>query len=318
LERLFGACAERVAVRRTSTWLAVLPALLRELLDAAPTHGEAAAAWLLTREAKAFQQARLESLRLPAIWLGGDKGADHSKTLMALFTGGAIAEAWSTRDDLIAFLTTGATSLPIVEAGDLLVACTEGRTPAAVRTLGLHALYRHVVDALERMLATTPRASDDWSIDFPLRCKCELCATLRTFLRDRGRVEQAWPLAEARRQHVQNVIGSHRLPVTYVTSRRGSPYSLVVTKQPALFDHEAASRARQGALLRSLKERRAAFVRLPRDGAERPDGRGSCATRMDPQGKRILIAGNHAEDAKRVVRLPARSLALHGHALART
>ena len=257
-QRVFASWSERVRYD-AAPWLPLLPDLFEALLSGAPKHGREFAAWLLTREVNAFEQGRIAALRLPAIWLGGEKVPEHSVTLLALLNGAAVIDAASTRDRLVTLLTTGNTALPILGAGALLETCREGRTPAAVRSLGLHALYRHVVDALERTLAAPARAVDDWAIELPIGCKCELCMLLSAFLRDRTRFEHAWPLAEARRRHVHDAIGRHHLPVTHVTTRRGSPYSLVLTKQKTLFEREAAVRARQKTLLRWLKTHGDAF-----------------------------------------------------------
>jgi hypothetical protein len=165
----------------------------------------------------------------------------------------------SVRDDLIAFLTAPETRLPLMTAGALLQKCRDGRTPAAVRSLGLQTLYGHVVGSLERVLEAKARSLDDWSIEPPPGCSCELCKVLSAFLSDRDRIEHAWPLAKERRRHIHNVLDDHRLPVTHTTIRRGSPQTLVLTKQKALFERAAALRARQKTLLAWLKKQRSAF-----------------------------------------------------------
>lgn len=66
-------------------------------------------------------------------------------------------------------------------------------------------------------------------------------------------------MPEERRQHIQDVIDRHRLPVTHVTVRRGRLYALVLTKQKALFERDAALREQQKALLAWLKKHRSAF-----------------------------------------------------------
>ena len=47
-------------------------------------------------------------------------------------------------------------------------------------------------------------------------------------------------------------IDSVELPVSHVTRRRGSPYTLVLTKLEKLFDGEQAARTRDGADLQWL------------------------------------------------------------------
>ena len=113
---------------------------------------------------------------------------------------------------------------------------------------------------MEQALAAPERSPDDWSIDVPLQCKCELCAALSAFLRDRQRREYPWPLAKDRRQHIHHMLDSYDVPVTHVTTRRGSPYILVLTKQKALFERAGALRKRQKTLLSWLRKERSSFL----------------------------------------------------------
>jgi hypothetical protein len=59
------------------------------------------------------------------------------------------------------------------------------------------------------------------------------------------------------------VIDRHRLPVTHATIHRGSPHTLVLTKETALFERDKALRARQKTLLAWLKKQRSAFSEAP-------------------------------------------------------
>ena len=97
---------------------------------------------------------------------------------------------------------------------------------------------------------------------YPCNASASLCAVLSAFLRDSHRVEYAWPLAKDRRQHIHNMLDSYDLSVTHATTRRGSPYTLVLTKQKALFARAGALRKRQQALLFWLKKERSSFLNL--------------------------------------------------------
>jgi 2OG-Fe(II) oxygenase superfamily len=98
---------------------------------------------------------------------------------------------------------------------------------------------------LRARLACPQRASGDWSIELPGGgCTCGLCDTLRAFLEDKGRRFFEWPLAKQRRQHVHSRIDAAELPVTHLTRRQGSPYTLVLTKTDALFAREQEARTR--------------------------------------------------------------------------
>jgi len=127
------------------------------------------------------------------------------------------------------------------------------RLPAAVRErAGLARLARDCAARLRSRTARPARADGDWSIDLPDGCGCELCTELGTFLRDPSRTTRDWPLAEQRRRHVHDRIDRAELPVTHTTRRQGRPYTLVLTKQPTLFDLERRARAQDHADLARL------------------------------------------------------------------
>jgi hypothetical protein len=127
-----------------------------------------------------------------------------------------------------------------------------------------------MVRSLEDALAAQERSPDDWAIDPPLGCRCDLCPTLRAFLRDPRKTVLSWPLAQDRRAHVHGILDRHRLPVAHATRREGRPYTLVLTKQKALFEREKALRSRQRELLAWLRTQKEAFVRAPKERAVAP------------------------------------------------
>jgi hypothetical protein len=110
------------------------------------------------------------------------------------------------------------------------------------------------VTVLRARLARPVRASDDWSVELPEGCACELCSTLRDFLADSRRRTREWPLAKDRRSHVHSRIDQAELPVTHQTRRQGRPYTLVLTKTAELFEREAQQRTRDQADLVWLLE----------------------------------------------------------------
>ena len=248
----------------------LLPRLCEQILAAPVTHGRALAIWLLEQEVASFEQRHKAALHVPHPRFVADKAAHRHDELLALLDGAAAISAGAIREGLVAFLTAPATALPLMSAGELLMECRKKRPPTTVRALGLHRLYHHVVGLLEQALAAPVRSPDDWSIDVPLQCKCDLCAALSAFLRDRQRREYAWPLAKDRRQHIHNMLDSYDVPVTHVTTRRGSPYTLVLTKQKALFERASALRKRQQALLSWLKKERSSFLTFSEPSAALP------------------------------------------------
>lgn len=73
----------------------------------------------------------------------------------------------------------------------------------------------------------------------PVSCSCADCQPLNRFLTSNQTVGR-FPLAEKRRAHLHSVLDSARANCTHVTERKGSPYTLVVTK-----GLDAGSRAKQ-------------------------------------------------------------------------
>ena len=167
------------------------------------------------------------------------------------------------RDELVAIVTSPPHAMPALRACALLETARAKRKPAEVRALGLGPLHRHAMASLQRSLAAPPRRPDDWSIEPPQHDGCALCGELAKFLVASRRTEFRWPLAKERRRHVHGVIDAHRLPVAHATLHIGSPQTLVLEKQPALFEQATALRARQKALLSWLKREKAAFADVP-------------------------------------------------------
>lgn len=130
--------------------------------------------------------------------------------------------------------------------------------PPLWEATGLDAIADHCRAALEEHLSRTPRAADDWSIELPQGCHCELCSRLQEFLADRSRRSFEWPLAKDRRQHVHQRISGSELPVTHETRRTGRPYTLVLTKTEELFQRDKQARSRDKEDLVWLK--RSSFV----------------------------------------------------------
>ena len=125
----------------------------------------------------------------------------------------------------------------------MLRACREQVVPSELRPLGLRALVEHCTAALAATAAEPVRQPDDWGIDPPMVCECELCDTLGRFLADREQARVEWPLAKERRRHVHGQIDGYELPVSHATRRVGRPSVLVLTEQKALSKREARRRA---------------------------------------------------------------------------
>jgi hypothetical protein len=241
----------------TSSWLAFFPRLC-EALSVRGEQSKALAVWLLEREATSFEQ-RYNAARRPGEGLLPEGAEESIDDLLALLEAAAGLGYLAIRDRLVAFVTAPERALPLLTAGILLRKAREKKRPAEVRALGLGTLYRRVMGALEDVLARPPRSKDDWSIEPPGGCNCALCKTLSAFLVNPAAVKLPWPLAKERRRHIHGVLDRSRLPVTHTTVRKGSPQTLVLTKQAALFKQAAAQRAQQRELLVWLRKQRSAF-----------------------------------------------------------
>ena len=129
---------------------------------------------------------------------------------------------------------------------ELLLACAiatlRATPPTQKRTAGLTAIASHCTATLDARLARPPRAAEDWSIELPKGCDCELCADLRAFLASPAKTRLEWPLAQQRRRHVHARIDTAELPLTHTTRRAGRPFTLVLTKTDALHSREAQRR----------------------------------------------------------------------------
>ncbi|MBI3891898.1 MAG: hypothetical protein HY303_10260, partial [Candidatus Wallbacteria bacterium] len=117
---------------------------------------------------------------------------------------------------------------------------------------GIAELRGHAIQELRRRLSVPARKPEDWSIDWPRHCRCELCGTLARFLASPTQRVHEWPLATEGRRHVHGAIDSRELPVTHVTRRSGRPYTLILTKTQELFAREATARKLWEKALRSL------------------------------------------------------------------
>jgi hypothetical protein len=137
-------------------------------------------------------------------------------------------------------------------AGDM----AKGRSAEALSKVHT-ALAEHAIRGLRKALAKPERKEGDWSLRVDLSCSCDLCQELSRFLAKKGQSRLLWPLAKDGRAHVHSAIDNHCLPVEHVTHRQGRPYTLVLTKSPALLEREAAQRKAWKAQLRQMERQSA-------------------------------------------------------------
>jgi len=103
--------------------------------------------------------------------------------------------------------------------------------------------YRRAAIVLwPRKIEVPEREAEDWSMDFPGDCDCDLCFELGEFLGDPDARQLEWPLAKEKREHVRHQLDVYGLPVRHETRRSGRPYTLVLNKTEELFESGAEER----------------------------------------------------------------------------
>lgn len=108
--------------------------------------------------------------------------------------------------------------------------------PAAAR------LREAVLDHLRGRIALPLEAPRDWTRTNPLKCACGDCRALGAFLIEPD--QQQWRLkaAQDRRSHVEQSVRSAACDLDLATERRGSPHTLVATKNQASYERRAKQR----------------------------------------------------------------------------
>jgi predicted 2-oxoglutarate/Fe(II)-dependent dioxygenase YbiX len=166
------------------------------------------------------------------------------KPLASVLTAAAVIGAAGTRDMVTGYIRKQGDAVTALELSALRVAAElpgDGTRSKA----GFGDLAADCTPRLRTRLDRPRRASGDWSIELPAGgCACDLCDILRAFLSDKGRRTFEWPLAKQRRQHIHSRVDAAELPVTHMTRRHGSPYTLILTKTEALFAREQEARTR--------------------------------------------------------------------------
>jgi hypothetical protein len=224
-------------------WLgSALPNLCRLLCAKDSPDGQKLARWTLAKQwVWTLKQSR-EIRQHVSAKEAPKELAKLCKPTLSLIESSLIAKRPDLHGEMIEFLTTDAADYPVRVQIQLLRTAHESYRSDALRSLGLKPVHANCARDLSTRLNTPARADDDWSIATHVRCSCKLCPTLTRFLRapDKSRLE--WPLAQAQRAHVHEVVESRDLPVTHQTRRTGRPYTLVLEKTGAVFERAKAER----------------------------------------------------------------------------
>ena len=81
-----------------------------------------------------------------------------------------------------------------------------------------------------------PQPPSDWRLDAELSCTCADCRELQAFALDPNASVHRFRVKKERRQHLHQAIDRHRLDMTHVTERLGSPQTMVCTKDRRTFE----------------------------------------------------------------------------------
>lgn len=135
---------------------------------------------------------------------------------------------------------------------------------------GATRLLQHCLRELRAATAQPIEPPKDWKRDAEVACRCEDCQMLSRFLRDPAQHVGRFPLRKERRQHLHRQIDKHRLDLTHVTQRVGSPQTLVCTKTQASYERRQKQYEVDKKLLAEL-EALAAHERRP--AVKRSSGR---------------------------------------------
>jgi len=89
---------------------------------------------------------------------------------------------------------------------------------------------------LESATARQPAPPTTWARPADVTCNCQYCAQLNAFLADPANEVGRIPAREDMRQHLIGMITRHQCDVKHVLERKGSPFSLVLTKTTGSYE----------------------------------------------------------------------------------
>ncbi len=124
---------------------------------------------------------------------------------------------------------------------DCQVPCLKSLIPWSQKQFGLvhPQLVSWLVSVRQKLESATTRhpvPPTDWTRPAELACQCQYCAQLKALLADPANEVGRIPAREDMRQHLISIINRHQCDVNYALERKGSPYSLVLTKTSGSFE----------------------------------------------------------------------------------
>lgn len=116
-------------------------------------------------------------------------------------------------------------------------------------------LWQHCAAFLLERSERPPEPPRDWRQGARLECKCEDCRELQKFTNDPLEQVHRFRVRQDRRSHLHNQIERHGLEMTHVTERKGSPQTLVCTKDRRGYQSRCDQYRKDIAALTALEEK---------------------------------------------------------------
>lgn len=190
-------------------------------------------------------------------WRGGNTGKGHraeSDTLAAFFGALEILEAPHLRGAAcVAIAANGKVFDPCAVIVTALRKLRNGRA-TSIGNADHERLWLHTADVLLARSEHPPAPPRDWRQDAELSCSCADCRELKVFASDPVRQTHRFRVRKDRRQHLHRQIERHKLDMTHVTERKGSPQTLVCTKTRHSYVRRCAEYRQDIAALATLAE----------------------------------------------------------------
>jgi hypothetical protein len=117
-------------------------------------------------------------------------------------------------------------------------------------------LRDHCLAQLRAATAEPVIPPTDWRRPSKLRCSCQDCRALASFLDDPQASVARFPLNQERRRHLHGEIERQQCDCTHETERKGRPFSLVCHKTTGSYDRRKAQYEVDTQLITELEQLR--------------------------------------------------------------
>lgn len=102
-------------------------------------------------------------------------------------------------------------------------------------------LWLHAADSLLADSEYPPAPPEDWRQDLEISCNCADCLELQAFAVDPIEQTHRFRVRKDRRMHLHRQIEKHRLDMTHLTERKGSPQTLICNKTRRSYERRRKS-----------------------------------------------------------------------------